>query len=96
MKLIDALNIYFKTGKKIGRHDGVFHYPKYDAYYSFNDLGTEGWEVETDPKPRLLAWRCVDKNLSSFGGVVLLPERGPVYKGEWKRVPHLDEPPETK
>ena len=40
-------------------------------------------------KPKLIAWRCVNKNDVLYGMVALRSGDSPSYRG-WERVPHLD------
>lgn len=96
MKLWEAL----KTGKRF-RNQFFIEWCIWSTKnrYTFEaaHLDDDRWEVEPDPRPRLLAWRCKDKASEMYGVIKLVPEDSVFnavsdFSGDWHRMPHLDEP----
>lgn len=90
MNLIEAL----KTGRRIRPDwsDGEWEDPK-DCTFRRDEVLFDRWEVETEAKPRLLAWVCTGRFSLRFGEIRMCPEGTYVPgDGTWTRLPHLDEP----
>lgn len=94
MTIIEAL----KSGKRIRRKQIGHQFVEYrpDRHFSLDrdDILADDWEVEPDPKPRMLAWVCnlVHPIDMDYGQIRLLPDDHKFDSTYMTRCPWLDEP----